>query len=167
MLAGDTAFIERAAPWRRRFGANPYTSFPYALSCRSGFARWSDTFGARWHKLRGLAPLLREVAAEEGGVLTFVPETPTCCQSHVFLGEGFTLDALDAARDAVDAEHGRRVYERLRSADDPLCLSRPVDATSTPFYFEWSLGPAHVEVDDSVFVDAWRAFFVTLRSGRE
>ena len=26
-------------------------------------------------------------------------------------------------------------------------------------FFEWCLGPAHVEVDDDVFVEAWTAFW--------
>ena len=29
-------------------------------------------------------------------------------------------------------------------------------------FFEWNLGPATVEVDDAVFVDAWRAFYKAL-----
>jgi threonine aldolase len=170
MLVGSDAFIERTRPWRRRLGANPYTVFPYALSCARGYLMHASSFASRWRKLRDLAPQLRAAAASEGGKLVFVPEVPRCCQCHVFLGAGDSLDVLDAARDAVDAQHGVRVYERLRRADDPLCLTRPSgDAynAAPDWWFEWTLGPAHVELADDVFVDAWRAFFHVLLGGTD
>ena len=52
MLLGRGEFIAAAKPWRRRLGANPYTSMPYALSSRHGFRLHRDTFGERWRKLR-------------------------------------------------------------------------------------------------------------------
>lgn len=140
--------------------------FPYALSCHSGYTQWASSFRARWHKLRALAPQLRQAAAEEGGALTFVPESPACSQCHCFLGAGYSLEALDRARDAVDMGLGARVYERLRDANDALCLSRPkdVDDAALGFVFEWSLGPEHLDVPDETFILAWRAFFRELRT---
>lgn len=169
MLLGSEAFIARAKPWRRRLGANPFTLFPFALSSRLGFRKHVATFAARRAKLRGLAPQLREAAAAEGGSLRIVPPEPQCCQCFVFLGRGCTAEALDAARDAVQEQLGLRVYGRLRG--DPAFRS-PATADAEDgeggaweHYFEWTVGPAHTELDDAVFVEAWTAFFRALRDG--
>lgn len=56
MLLGRASFVDQARVWRRRLGANPYTVFPYAISCRDVFRLHADTFEARWAKLRTRAP---------------------------------------------------------------------------------------------------------------
>ena len=117
-------------------------------------------------------PLLEEAARAEGGTLRTVPREPQCCQVQVCIGmrrEGAAdgalvaadMAAMDAARDAVDAELGVRVYHRLAGAA-PLDDGSGGEAQDELF-FEWVLGPAHVEVADAVFVDAWAAFFRALK----
>ena len=162
MLLGGADFITAAKPWRRRLGANPYTVFPYSLSCRDAYRTNAHTFEARWHRLRGIVPLLAEAARAEGGRLRTVPEVPQCCQVQCCIGLPASADAtvdaaaMDAARDAVDEQLGVRVYARLVGAVPPQSANADV---KDELYFEWCLGPAHVDVADEVFVEAWTAFF--------
>eukprot|EP00966_Prymnesium_polylepis_P163888 3789146-Prymnesium_polylepis.1 len=111
MLLGDAAFIAATKPWRRRLGGNPYTVLPYALSCATAFRAHAGSFDARYRKMAAVAARL---SADFGGRLRFVPEAPQCCQAHCYLRGDAA--ALDAARDAVEARLGYRVYERLRGA---------------------------------------------------
>lgn len=60
---------------------------------------------------------------------------------------------LERARDDVLAETGVKVFSRLRGVDGGGFNGRPGEC-----YFEWNLGPANGSVEDSVFVDAWKAF---------
>ena len=39
------------------------------------------------------------------------------------------------------------------------------DSLGREIYFEWTLGPAHCEMDDEVFARAWVAFFHALKKG--
>ena len=168
MLLGTSSFIDAAKPWRRRLGANPYTVFPYALSCRDGFRQHAHTFASRWHKLRDLVPLLAQAARGEGGCLRTIPEVPQCSQVQCCIALQSTDDtspcedmaAMDAARDAVDSELGVRVYGRLVGP----APSGDQSAIEGEFFFEWSLGPAHVDVADEVFVAAWTSFFRKLKA---
>ena len=175
MLLGTERFIGESAVWRRRLGANPYTVFPYALSCRHAYRTYTPSFEARWRKLQRLVPLLSAAAQGEGGSLRTVPPVPLSCQAHVCIraagggdggggagagsgagvgaggdGDG-AMAAMDAARDAVEAKLSVRLYGRL--------LGEAPGGAAGEYYFELSLGPAHVEMADAVFVDAWRAFF--------
>ena len=82
---------------------------------------------------------------------------------------------MEAARDAVDAQLGRRVFNRLIGPPPPRVGERDDDASESgggseaggprleERCFEWCLGPAHVELDDAAFVEAWAAFFRALR----
>lgn len=150
---------------------------PYALSCRYAFRRHSHTFEGRWRKAQRLVPLIAAAAAAEGGSFRTSPAEPTCCQAHVRIGggEGFfdesldeaaMLAALDAARDSVEAALGVRVYSRLVGTV-AVGGRQPEDGGggSPEWWFEWTLGPAHVEMEDEVFVGAWAAFFRALRTG--
>lgn len=191
MLLGEESFIEAAKPWRRRLGANPYTSMPYALSCRDAYRRHRGTFDERWRKLQRLVPLLSDAAAKEGGTLRTVPADPQCCQVHCCIGaasaDGDSLrEALDAARDAVEAERGVRVYGRLlgpapaetaraetvsggEGSMDSADTATPAggEAAGGQYIFEWGLGPAHIAMEDDEFVDIWAAFFKALRKQLE
>ena len=103
MLPGNTAFIDKAATWRRRLGANPYTVMPYALSCRAAFRAQSHTFDARWRKLRALMPKLSQAAARSGGSLRSVPEVPQSCQVHVCIAAPIIAGAGAASGAAAGA----------------------------------------------------------------
>ena len=162
MLLGTERFCKEAMPWRRRLGANPYTVMPYALSCRDAYRSHSQSFEARWRKLERLAPKLAAAAQAAGGTWRTVPEAPLSCQVHVCIGPAHDAAALDAARDAVEAERGVRLYGRLVGETPPG--SHAVEGGPPEQYFELSLGPAHVELDDAVFVEAWTAFFEALRA---
>ena len=174
MLLGSESFIEAASPWRRRLGANPWTVMPYALSCRDAFHRHSHTFEARWHKAQRLVPLLSAAAAAEGGSFRTSPAEPTCCQAHVRIGcgagcgEGLDkaamVAALDAARDSVEAALGVRVYNRLVGTVANGGGQRDEASDPPEWWFEWTLGPAHVEMEDETFIEAWAAFFRALRT---
>jgi len=142
MLLGDAGFVGAAVPWRRRLGANPYTSLPYALSCRAAWRAHAGSFEARWHKLRRLAA---EIGARHADVVRFEPSEPTCAQVICRL-KGASVEALERARDAAEAATGARVFRRLRRADDG------------DSFFEWTLGPTHLEVEDAVFLEAWEVF---------
>ena len=195
MLLGPTSFVEKAKPWRRRLGANPYTVMPYALSCQHSFRSHQGTFDARWQKLKGLVPLLMEAAEREGCCFRTVPEVPQCCQVYACIaapegvgaaaagtteaaGDDAVVAAMEAARDAVDAQLGRRVFNRLIGPLPPRVGERDDDASESgggseaggprleERCFEWCLGPAHVELDDAAFVEAWAAFFRALRERR-
>ena len=159
MLLGTSRHIDLALPWRRRLGANPFTLMPFAVSCCAAYRKHAATFAVRWHKLRGLAPKLREVAVTKGGYLRFVPDEPQSCQCHVHLGAGLDATALDLARDRVAEALGVRVYSRLRG--DPGFRAPTAERGH---YFEWTLGPAHVDVPDATYVEAWMAFFDELHS---
>lgn len=171
MLLGSAKFIDQAAPWRRRLGANPYTVWPYAVSCRDAFHRHADTFSERWQKLRALVPQIAEAARAEGGSFRTCPAEPHCCQALACIGlrvdepEGGNVpgvDAMDKARDAVEAALGVRVYGRLLDTPPMLSGSSSKQSTSEQ-QFEMCLGPAHVDLPDAVFVEAWAAFFRALR----
>ena len=137
--------------------------------------------------LRGLTltlthqvPLLSAAASAEGGSLRIVPAEPQCCQAHVVVGapagaasEDALMEAMDAARDAVDAELGVRVYSRLMGAPpahadapspagDDAAANASSGAAMRELYFEWCVGPAHVQLADEAFVEAWTAFFRAL-----
>ena len=166
MLLGDRKFIGEAGVWRRRLGANPYTSMPYALSCRDAFRRHADTFGARWQKMRRLVPLLAAAAEAEGATFRTIPAEPQSCQAHACIAAGGATEAaMDAARDAVEAECGVRLYGRLlgRPPEPPAARDGgsggDEEAAAEEHYFEWHIGPGHVELDDSLFVEAWASFF--------
>lgn len=189
MLLGPEKFVSSAAPWRRRLGANPYTVFPYALSCRDAFRRHHHTFAERADKLVALAPLLAAAAEAEGGSWRTVPAVPQCCQAQVCLGlrastevgtGGDVNDAnapdggesaikriavMEAARDAVDRELGVRVFQRIAGPAPPHTTVGIANTAAVPHevFFEWCLGPAHVDVEDEVFVQAWTAFWRELR----
>ena len=166
MLLGDRKFIGEAGVWRRRLGANPYTSMPYALSCRDAFRRHADTFGARWQKMRRLVPLLAAAAEAEGATFRTIPAEPQSCQAHACIAAGGATEAaMDAARDAVEAECGVRLYGRLlgRPPEPPAARDGgsggDEEAAAEEHYFEWHIGPGHVELDDALFVEAWASFF--------
>ena len=156
MLLGNSRFIAAAEIWRRRQGANPYTVFPYALSSYTSYHAHSHTFASRWEKLKHLVPLLRLAAEAHGGALRTIPEEPLSCMAHVCIGAGTEvgMEAMNEVRDAIEEEHGVRVFGRL--------LGPAPGSTGTEFHFELSLGPAHVDMDDAVFVDAWDLFFKSL-----
>ena len=147
MLLGSDAFVGAAVPWRRRLGANPYTSLPYALSCRAAWRKNAGNFEARWHKLRRIAAAL---AARHAGLVSFEPAEPTCAQCICRLAGD--SEALERARDAAAAQTGAKVFRKLRSGDG-----------GEPF-FEWTLGPNNLDVDDDVFLEAWAAFAAALES---
>ena len=147
MLLGEADFIHAAKPWRRRLGGNPFTVLPYAVSCCVAFRRHAAGFEPRYQKLAQIASKMNGAFGELG--LRFVPETPHCCQTHCYLRG--SAAALDAARDAVEASLGLRVYERLRGI---ACGDGGSEC-----YFEWTLGPSHLELEDEVWLTAWSAFF--------
>jgi hypothetical protein len=146
---------------------------PYALSCRVAYRAHAQTFDARWRKLQRLLPKLSAAAIKEGGRLRAVPEQPQCCQVHLHIGPG-DADQLDAARGAVEEEHGVRVYGRLigpsgrvQATRDDVAHNEDDDCCEQEHFFELSLGPSHVDEDDGVFVNAWTAYFRALRQIRE
>ena len=84
---------------------------------------------------------------------------------------------MEAARDLVDEQLGRRVFNRLIGPLPPRVGERvaTTDGSSSSARsgadevnleeercFEWCLGPAHVDLEDGAFVEAWAAFFRAL-----
>mmetsp|Transcript_1654 Transcript_1654/g.2699 ORF Transcript_1654/g.2699 Transcript_1654/m.2699 type:complete len:93 (-) Transcript_1654:314-592(-) len=84
--------------------------------------------------------------------MRFAPREPQCCQAHCYI-KGDALE-LDQARDAVFEAMGVNVYHRLRGLQ--------AGPEGDECYFEWTLGPAHVDVPDEHFVVAWARFFEVL-----
>ena len=84
------------------------------------------------------------------GLVTFEPAEPTCAQCICRLAGD--SEALERARDAAAAQTGAKVFRKLRSGDG-----------GTQF-FEWTLGPNNLDVDDDVFLEAWAAFAAALES---
>uniref|UniRef100_A0A7S4AYD4 Uncharacterized protein n=1 Tax=Chrysotila carterae TaxID=13221 RepID=A0A7S4AYD4_CHRCT len=152
-LLGRADFVAAASPWRRRLGGNPFTSMPFALSCRAAYETHAGSFEARWHKLRTLAPQLSRTAASHGGSLRFVPAEPQCCQAHCYIRG--SAEQLDAARDEVLAELDIKLYNKLRACG--------VGPGKDECYFEITVGPNNIEIPDDVFVHAWSCFFEALQ----
>ena len=68
---------------------------------------------------------------------------------------------LESARDALQAETGARLFGGLRPVPAHLRL-RFEQEGRTPdewVYFEMTVGPGHLEVEDEVFREAWAFFF--------
>jgi len=168
MLLGTKDFVRKASTWQRRLGGNPYTMHPYALSSRAAFRTHADSFKRRWDKTKGVVAAMRSAAATSGckDMLCFQPEVPTCCQLQCFLlGEAAELQA---ARDDVQEQTGERLFGGLRHT--PLHLRKRFQAMGRVpedwMYFELTVGPQHLEIDDSVFEKAWSRFFEAVRASR-
>ena len=122
MLLGPTSIRREDTSRGGGASANPYTVMPYALSCQHSFRSHQGTFDARWQKLKGLKTLLMEAAEREGCCFRTVPEVPQCCYvrrasaarrtataagTTEGAGDDAVVAAMEAARDAVDAQLGR------------------------------------------------------------
>jgi hypothetical protein len=71
---------------------------------------------------------------------------------------GSKADQWDLGVTYVMAGHNARIT---------AVYSGDANNAAPDWWFEWTLGPAHVELADDVFVDAWRAFFHVLLGGTD
>ena len=161
LLCGDAAFVADARPWLRRFGGNLYNNMPYALS--GVLARQaSDDFDARFAWIERHVATISGLAGEKGLAdrLRFMPEgVPQCCMTHVHLR--YSAAELEAARDRAAEATGLRVFHRLRGAS----YLPAGDAGAAWEYFEWSVGPLNLAIEDGRVGEAWSAFLDALASG--
>jgi hypothetical protein len=164
MLTGREDFIQKASTWQRRLGGNPYTLHPFALSCRAAFRAHAGSFEQRWAKTKAIAAaVLGAAKASECEDAVFLqPAEPACAQVQCFLrGDAATLGL---ARDALQERTGERLFGGVRPVlshlrKDLEAEGRVVEDWN---YFEMTVGPQHLKMDDLVFRKAWEAFFRSL-----
>ena len=106
--------------------------------CRALVPVWRPRrqFEACWHKLRRIAAALGARHADS----SLEPAEPTCASASA----GWpAIRGARRARDAAAAQTGAVGFRKLRSGD----------GGGEPF-FEWTLGPNNLDVDDDVFLEA-------------
>ena len=151
MLLGDSAFVEEARVWLRRFGGNLYSVMPYAVSCWDGFRKncGDNVFVERRRKLARVIDMLN-VDKNVQSIVQFEPTVPQTSMIHGYLKA--SLDDCKKALSMVESRTGIRVLTRLSEIND--------DDASTPFgcRFEWSMGTSNVLIDDEDFLLGWQEF---------
>ena len=152
MLLGNSAFVEEARVWLRRFGGNLYSVMPYAVSCWDGFRKncVDDVFVERRRKLARVIDMLN-VDKNVQSIVQFAPAIPQTSMIHGYLKA--SLDDCKKALSMLESRTGIRVLTRLSEINDD-------DASSTPFgcRFEWSMGTSNVLIDDEDFLLGWQEF---------
>ena len=136
MLLGSDAFVGAAAPWRRRLSANPATSLQCALSCR---AAWRNNAGD-YEALAKLRRIAAALAARHAGLVTFEPAEPRCASAS-------------AGWPAIRRRSSRA---RRGGADGRQGLPQAAERRRRQQFFEWTLGPNNLDVDDDVFLGRGR-----------
>ncbi|HEU5061438.1 MAG TPA: beta-eliminating lyase-related protein [Kofleriaceae bacterium] len=133
LLVADRATIGEAEVWRRRLGGALTETWPVAISALIGL----DTLLPRM-------PLFREhaiaiaAALTADGVATVCPDPPQTPMFHVHLPA--PRRAVERAGAAMLAEHGTRLFGRVRSSADPTRSSFEVSISSSAM----ELTPAEV-----------------------
>lgn len=155
MLIGDESYIQSAREWARRFGGNPYSLLPYAVSCWSGFKENKDSFEGRKNRLISVvSTLTREfIELSDSPFIRFDPPVPEVSLIHIYLKTN--ADTALAARDAVIISHGISCFMRIRNAT--------VGQTQDECYFEMNMGPANMSISDDVWITGWRALLEYIR----
>jgi len=164
MLIGPEDFIRKASMWQRRLGGNPYTLHPFALSCRAAFRTHAGSFEERWAKAKAIAAAVLGAAKATGceDAVFLQPAEPACPQVMCFLRGD--VAALELARDTLQERTGERLFGGVRPV--PPHLRKRLEAEGRVVadwnYFEMTVGPQHLGMDDLVFQKAWEAFFSAL-----
>jgi hypothetical protein len=164
MLLGPEGFIKKASTWQRRLGGNPYTLHPFALSCRAAFRTHADSFPERWAKTKSIALAIHAAAqaARCEDAVFLQPAEPACPQVMCFLKGDAAM--LGLARDALQERTGERLFGGVRPV--PPHLRKRLEAEGRVveewYYFEMTVGPQHLGMEDIVFQKAWEGFFRAL-----
>ena len=87
MLIGETAFIQDARIWLRRFGGNLFTALPYAASGLAQFNQCHDSFGQRLNAAQKAVEAVKRAAQATGMShrLVLTPDPPQCPMVHVHI----------------------------------------------------------------------------------
>jgi len=161
MLLGSEGFVEHSTTWLKRTGGNVFTRGPLPLHCEAQFRRYilddAQTFTRRWEKMKRLVKAIQKVAGHSESpwsdvdILRFEPRVPQSAMVHGYLkGDA---DALEQIHAVVQRENGVKLWNRLRGR------GHPQDDGANWCYFEWSIGPGNLDVDERDAAPAWAKFF--------
>jgi threonine aldolase len=177
LLSNDSTLIEDAKLWQRRAGGNTFSSSYYWIDCQRGFNERIGTFAGKREKMICIAEKIKVATAayradDGAAVVQFRPSVPNCSSTQI-LFQGFTNDALMAARDKVQKEKHVQVFGFLRpkmSVERLLerykVMTSPrfnmsdqtgglATATDLTHWTECTIIPVTEKLDENVFVDAY------------
>jgi len=153
MLLGSEGFVAHSTTWLKRTGGNVFTRGPLPLHCEAQFRRYilddAQTFTRRWEKMKRLVSAIQRAPGSD--ILRFDPGVPQSAMVHAYLkGDADTLERIHGM---VQQETGVKLWNRLRGR------GHPQDDGATWSYFEWSIGPGNLDVDEADVTPAWAKFF--------
>ncbi len=128
MLLGPQDFIDTAAVWQRRCGAELFRLAPYVASAAMQFEQRIARMPAHYRQALVLAEALNRIPG-----LRTLPRVPHVNLLHVFLP--MEASAALEARDRIAEDFGVWLFDRVRDADVPGFAR-----------FEWYVGEAASQI---------------------
>ncbi|TKA80628.1 hypothetical protein B0A55_01882 [Friedmanniomyces simplex] len=169
LVSNDESLIDEARLWQQRAGGKAFTLGYEVIDDERGFNENIGTFARKRDKMIEVIDAVKAATAEykamDGStIVNFLPEKPTCCQTHTVF-EGYTVEQLVEARDRVKAKTNVSVFYRVRPKENMEAAGKKIHAEDGQadmeavdgkrHFVEWMIMSVTENIETQVFVDAY------------
>ncbi|WP_423410532.1 threonine aldolase family protein [Heyndrickxia sp. MSNUG] len=137
ILAGDKEFIKKSKVWKRRYGGDLISLYPYILSADYYFEKRSGKMGQYYEDAKELAYLYNSCYD-----FSTLPEVPVSNMFHVHIPH--SKEEMEAIIIEVQQQTGVGITNHLRETGENSC------------YFEVSLGDRYAEIPKDILKEVFK-----------
>jgi len=137
ILAGGTEFIKKSKVWKRRYGGDLISLYPYILSADYYFEKRSDKMEQYYEDAKELAHLYNSCHD-----ISTLPQIPVSNMFHVHIPH--SKEEMEAIIIEVQQQTGVGITNHLRETGENSC------------YFEVSLGDRYAEIPKDILIEAFK-----------
>ncbi|HAQ08295.1 MAG TPA: low specificity L-threonine aldolase [Bacillus bacterium] len=144
ILAGDSQFIEKSKVWKRRYGGDLISLYPYILSAEYYFDRRAHKMQQYYEDAQELAQLYNSC-----DYISTLPQVPVSNMFHVHIPQG--KEELESILIEVQQKTGIGITNHLRETGKSSC------------YYEVSLGDCYREVPKESLKEAIKQLDILMK----
>jgi threonine aldolase len=116
ILAGDSGFIEESKPWKRRYGGDLISLYPYIINAKYCMDKRMGNMKKYWEHALVMAARFNKIQ----GIKT-IPEVPVCNMFHVYIDA--SKETLQNIFINIIEKHDLGLLGNIREMDTSCCKS--------------------------------------------